>query len=114
MVIAFVIFSYNQRRYLKQIRNLELQQKLQQERQRISRDLHDNLGAYAAAIAANVSNINFTGNDVALHQLKDNSQAIINQLNDTIWALNKEAVSLTSVSDRFKLFLQKIKPNYPS
>lgn len=38
---------------------------------------------------------------------------MINQLNDTIWALNKEAISLTAISTRFKVFLHKIQPNYP-
>jgi signal transduction histidine kinase len=95
---------------------LELQHQLQHERERISRDLHDNLGAYAAAIASNVSTINNISNEKdqnVLNQLQNNSQSIINQLNDTIWALNKEAISLTIISDRFKVFLQKIQPNYP-
>ena len=113
-VIAFFIFRYNRNKYQQQIRTLELQQKIQAERQRISRDLHDNLGAYAAAIAANVSIINKKENDDIFNQLKNNSQAIINQLNDTIWALNKEQVSLTAISDRFKVFIQKIQLNYPN
>ncbi len=111
-LIVFIAFQYNRRKYIQQIRALELQHKIQEERHRISRDLHDNLGAYAAAIAANVSNIQQAKNENVFHQLKENSQAIINQLNDTIWALNKESVSLTAISDRFKVFLQKLKPNY--
>ena len=95
---------------------LEIKHEIQQERERISRDLHDNLGAYAAAIASNIAAIKDSQNVSEanlLHKLKNNSQSIINQLNDTIWALNKEAISLTAISDRFKIFLQKIQPNYP-
>lgn len=123
---GFIILFVQQilkRKYQKKLREFELQQYIQQERRRISRDLHDNLGAYAAAIAANVANIKNADEQenslpeqrhtISLRQLKDNSQAIINQLNDTIWALNKEAISLTAVSDRFKVFLHKIQLNYP-
>ena len=115
-IIALIVQQYSRQRYLKKIRALELQHQIQHERERISRDLHDNLGAYAAAIASNVStikNINNENNQAVLEQLQNNSQSIINQLNDTIWALNKEAISLTIISDRFKVFLQKIQPNYP-
>ncbi|MGI8950286.1 MAG: ligand-binding sensor domain-containing protein [Chitinophagaceae bacterium] len=115
--IAFIVQQYLYRQYQKKLRALELQHEIQHERERISRDLHDNLGAYAAAIASNVATIKTSENgkdENVLHQLKNNSQSIINQLNDTIWALNKEAISLTAVSDRFKVFLQKIQPNYPN
>jgi signal transduction histidine kinase len=113
-LVALFVRQYLHRRYQKKIRALQLQHEIQQERERISRDLHDNLGAYAAAIASNVSAIQNSQSDKnVLYQLKNNSQSIITQLNDTIWALNKEAISLTAVSDRFKIFLQKIQPNYP-
>lgn len=115
-IIALIVHQYNRKKYLKQIRTMQLQQEVQHERERISRDLHDNLGAYAAAIASNVSSIQNTG-DYAdkniLSQLKINSQSIINQLNDTIWVLNKKEIPLTAISDHFKIFLQKIRPNYP-
>ncbi|HEY5408539.1 MAG TPA: histidine kinase [Ginsengibacter sp.] len=114
--ISLVVQQYIRRRYLQKIRGLELQQQIQRERERISRDLHDNLGAYAAAIASNVSamkNISNENDQIILNQLQNNSQSIINQLNDTIWTLNKESISLTIISDRFKVFLQKIQPNYP-
>jgi len=115
-IITFIVQQTVHRQYQKKLTDLQLQQEIQNERERISRDLHDNLGAYAAAIASNVATIKNSqnGNDLnILHQLKDNSQSIINQISDTIWALNKEAISLTSVSDRFKVFLQKIQPNHP-
>ncbi len=116
-IIALIVQQYLKRRYQKKLNALKLSYEIQHERERISRDLHDNLGAYAAAIASNVSIMQTEqteGDKNVLHQLKTNSQSIINQLNDTIWALNKEAISLTAVSDRFKIFLQKIQPNYPN
>lgn len=82
------------------------------ERKRIAADLHDNLGAYAAAIASNVDQISMD-QSVPLQELKINSQAIVSQLNDTIWVLKKDNLSLTAISDRIKIFIQRIKPSYP-
>jgi signal transduction histidine kinase len=86
------------------------------ERKRIAADLHDNLGAYAAAISVNVDNItaNEKGQLNTMHEeLKNNSQAIVSQLNDTIWVLKKEQLALTSISDRLKVFIQKLNRSYP-
>ena len=117
IIIALIVRQYLKKRYQQKLDALNLTQEIQHERERISHDLHDNLGAYAAAIASNISTIqtnHYNTNTAVFNQLKNNSQSIINQLNDTIWALNKEHIYLTAVSDRFKVFLQKIRPNYPS
>lgn len=89
----------------------------EKERKRIAADLHDNLGAYAASIAANLDNITIVENNpdsvVAVQELRNNSHAIVSQLNDTIWALKKDTLSLTAISDRIKIFVQRIQPSYP-
>ncbi|RZM12387.1 MAG: hypothetical protein EOO88_45710, partial [Pedobacter sp.] len=87
------------------------------ERKRIAADLHDNLGAYAASIAANLDHIatqEMTADGkAALQQLKNNSQSIVAQLNDTIWVLKKDALPLTAISDRLKTFIHRIESSYP-
>jgi signal transduction histidine kinase len=45
--------------------------------------------------------------------LRSNSQSIVSQLGDTIWALKKDALSLTAISDRVKIVIQRIQNNYP-
>lgn len=89
----------------------------EKERKRIAADLHDNLGAYAASIASNLDNISIGQDDgdsqTALQELRNNSQSIVSQLNDTIWALKKDTLSLTAISDRIKIFVHRIQPSYP-
>ncbi len=89
----------------------------EKERKRIAADLHDNLGAYAASIASNLENISVANDNpdnlIAIQELRGNSQAIVSQLNDTIWALKKETLSLTAISDRIKIFVQRIQRSYP-
>ena len=87
----------------------------EQERKRIAADLHDNIGAYASAIRADVEKISDSGfvkNNVSLHNLQQHSQEIINSLRDTIWVLNKENITITGIGDRIKNYINKLQPTY--
>lgn len=87
------------------------------ERKRIAADLHDNMGAYASAIIANIDEIIENNNNInagTLSYLKSNAAEIMNSLRETIWTLSKEKISLTGITDRFKIYIQKIIPAYPS
>lgn len=87
----------------------------EQERKRIAADLHDNIGAYASAIRADVEKISVYGsekNKASLQNLEQHSQEIINSLRDTIWVLNKENITITGISDRMKNYITKLQPSY--
>jgi signal transduction histidine kinase len=85
------------------------------ERKRIAVDLHDNIGAYASAIKADIEKITNTGlqkNSNSLQNLQQHSQEIINSLRDTIWVLNKDHITITGISDRIKNYVSKLQPTY--
>ena len=85
----------------------------EKERKRIAADLHDNIGAYASAISADVENISgkgFTGTE--LQNLQLHSREIIYSLRDTIWVLNKDNITITGISDRIKNYINKLRPSY--
>ena len=88
------------------------------ERKRIAADLHDNLGAYAASIASNIDNLKSSQPGLAtvpaLGDLRSNAQEMVSQLNDTIWVMKKDALALTAISDRLKIFMQRIASAYPA
>lgn len=88
----------------------------EQERKRIAADLHDNIGAYASAIRADVEKITdhnrHEKNNPAFQNLQQHSQEIINSLRDTIWVLNKENITITGISDRIKNYINKLQPSY--
>lgn len=126
-VVAVILFyGYQKREKMKMTMMLEKEKDLalrsvakaeENERKRIAADLHDNLGAYAASIVSNVDliipEVKELRSGAALHELRNNSQAIVSQLNDTIWALKKDGLSLIDISDRIKIFIQRIQPSYP-
>lgn len=123
---VFLFRNYGKREKLKMSIMLEQEQRKsteavkeaeENERKRIAADLHDNLGAYAASLASNIDIIqmkNTDNNNTEMYKdLKLNSQSIISQLNDTIWVLKKESLSLTAISDKIKVFIKQIQPGYP-
>lgn len=86
------------------------------ERKRISADLHDNLGAYASAISSNVDDLiaaRGAVTDSVINSIKSNADDIMNSLMETIWVLNKTEILITSVSDRFKSYVARIRDSYP-
>lgn len=87
----------------------------EKERKRIAADLHDSLGSYAASIQANVDEMmkDTSHSWSNLDLLQSNSRQMVSLLGDTIWALRKERLKLSDISDKVKVFLQRLKPNYP-
>ena len=87
----------------------------EKERKRIAADLHDNIGAYATAISANVESISgkgFAASADQLQSLQQHSREINYSLRDTIWVLNKENITITGISDRIKNYINKLRPTY--
>ena len=85
------------------------------ERKRIAADLHDNMGAYAAAISSNIDILMMkkTNTDVELMEsIKGNASDIMGNLRDTIWILSSNSILLTAVSDRFKNYVKKLSNSF--
>jgi len=93
---------------------LAVQEAEESERRRIAADLHDNLGAYAASIAYNIEAVSNSplSQHMALRELRNSSEAMVAELGDTIWVLKKPSLHLTAISDRIKVFAQKLQNTY--
>jgi signal transduction histidine kinase len=98
-------------------RQFELQQTIQLERERISRDLHDNIGAYTSVLIASVEKLVQESSPLLFDQraqhIAENAKNIMNSLNETIWILNNDAITITDFFDRFKLYAMKTGRNFP-
>lgn len=103
LIIGFisVIRYYAQRKLKEELRQLEIKNKLRNERERISRDLHDHVGAQLANIISGLSLIDkYVEVDEReksikmMKSLKGDAEVTIKQLRETIWALNQNELTL--------------------
>ena len=94
---------------------IETQNKLQEQRLQISRDLHDNIGSQLTFIISSLDNLKY-GFTIANEGLKERILGIrnftketITELRDTIWAMNKEEISLLDLKTRITNFINNAK-----
>lgn len=95
------------------LNKIETQNKLQEQRLRISRDLHDNIGSQLTFIISALDNITYAfklKNERLGDKIKNISNFTSNtifELRDTIWAMNKPEISLEDLKVRITNFMDK-------
>lgn len=94
---------------------IETQNQLQEQRLRISRDLHDNIGSQLTFIISSIDNLKFglegAANSVTdkLGKISEFTSQTIYELRDTIWAMNKTDISIEDLQARISNFIEKAK-----
>lgn len=87
------------------LRRLEAE-KYQKEKERISRDLHDNVGGQLSYILYSIDGLNNENADKRETTVKNINQvakSVIDNLRDTIWAINDGNISLYDFCDKLKV-----------
>jgi len=114
---ALIIFGASYyviwQRYQLKSRKLEMKQQLVNERERISRELHDNIGSQLSYISNNIDWLaetpkTFTREEESkrLTIVNDTAKNLVADLRETIWAIKKESIMLDELADKLKSFLQ--------
>jgi signal transduction histidine kinase len=127
VLFIFVLFVISSLLYLKARKNaqeiirkdLEIKladqkelSRIQNERLRISQELHDNIGAYLTSISASVESIEKTNRElVDIELLKDRLRICMGELRRTAWLLNKSNFSLDELILRLRDFLKPFNQN---
>lgn len=92
---------------------IEIQNKLYDQRMRISQDLHDNIGARLSFIASSIQNLKYLKPQIdeneneKIELISKFAKQTINELRDTIWAMNKENLSLEDIKLRLTNFISE-------
>ena len=96
----------------------ETQKRLAEQRSRISSDLHDNIGAQLTFIVSSLNQLKFV--NLSPDQLSEKIDRIsnftvdtVNELRDTIWAMNKDAISVEDLQGRLAGLIQKAQESCP-
>ncbi len=117
LIIAFFILrQQNQKkRYAAEI-GLKEQEKLnaimrtqENERSRIAQDLHDNMGAYATSIMAQIDSLELAESikSERVKELRLDAENIMSTLRETIWILKTKEIRLSQFFDLLKAYAEK-------
>ncbi len=116
-IVGLVVNRRNKNVYRKKLAVLEAEHQLQLQRERISRDLHDNIGAYANAVLYKTELLERHENDLQrmelMADLKFASKDIITSLRETVWAFKKEEYTAEDCLLRIRNFMQTLSRYYP-
>lgn len=97
------------------LEKIESQNKLQEQRLSISRDLHDNIGAQLSFIVSAIDTIKYYVKDKdenligRLSNIGSFAKETIQELRDTIWAMNKQGITIKDLESRIANFIEKAK-----
>ena len=97
------------------ISQIENQNKLQEQRLNISRDLHDNIGSQLTFIISSVDNVKYAFEidnkklDDKLTNISSFAKETIVELRDTIWAMNSNEITFEDLESRIHNFIEKAK-----
>lgn len=111
LIVLLIVWRLNVIKLKKKLVEIETEQKLQQDRERISRDLHDNVGGQLSYVMFSLEGKEEPTQEKRIdknHQLANALRDVTGNLRETIWALNKEELSLQEIADKLKLYARNM------
>lgn len=111
-LISYLIYIWQKRKYIRKKHEWEIKNKLQKERLRISRDLHDNIGSQITYMVSSLDNLKYQQNiDVntkdKIESINSFGKQTIEELRNTIWVLKKESTTYEELQSRIRAYIER-------
>ncbi len=111
LVFSLLMWRLNVINLRKREQELEATKKLQEEKERISRDLHDNIGSSISFISTKTDWIiknRKVGNSMIedLNQVEHNAKKLMERLRETIWTITHHEITNFEFVDKLKPYIQ--------
>ncbi|ANH79971.1 hypothetical protein A8C56_02360 [Niabella ginsenosidivorans] len=117
LLSGLILFLFYKVKIIKQKRNYEQQQKIENERNRITEDLHDDIGSSLSSlrvysdVAGKLIEKDAEKARYLLDQISANTSRIMEDIGDIIWSLRPDKHNLFSIDSRIKNFVSEVLGN---
>lgn len=111
LLIALGLWLINRNNLKIKQNELIILQNLQKDKERIARDLHDNIGGQLSYIIYSLDGINDEGKEKRREITESISQSVkivISSLRETIWAISDANIKIQDFSDKLKVFARNL------
>lgn len=112
-LIAAISRYFSHQALKEKLRKLEVQQRIQKERERISRDLHDNVGSQITYIATSIDNLAVDKEAEEIRELGEFTRDTMRQLRETIWVINRDHISIDELRGKIIDYLAEVFKHTP-
>lgn len=104
IVVGSYLFLRGRRRYLARLNEIETRHRLKNEKDRISKELHDNIGTRLTTLTLSLRELErkSTISSPAMELIRNDVQTVIAELRDSIWAINENEITLEEFSDKVR------------
>jgi signal transduction histidine kinase/ligand-binding sensor domain-containing protein len=107
------IYLFSRQRLIRKNQELSILRQVQEERERISRDLHDHVGAQITYMITKLDHLQFKVPQAQelphrLEVISSQARSTMQLLRETIWAIRKEQVSLLEFTQKLKEYLSQM------
>ena len=111
LFVAVVLWWLNRNNLKKKQRELNLLKEMQSEKERIARDLHDNVGGQLSYVIYSLDGINNEDEETrteVTESINQSVRSVIGSLRETIWAISDANIKISDFSDRLKVFAKSL------
>lgn len=111
LLIVLGLWLYNRNNLKKKQLELQMLKNLQRDKERIARDLHDNVGGQLSYIVYSLDGINDEDKEKRkgiTESIYLSVRSVINSLRETIWAISDEGIKIQDFSDKLKVFSRNL------
>lgn len=113
-VIVLIVHFYNRNKFNQKIKILQNKNEMQQERERISRNLHDNLGAQANALLYGTEQLQNSNpsESILINNLNTTAKDMMISLRETIWVMKHDDATASEIWFRIINFCKQLSHFY--
>lgn len=111
LIVSVLLWRLNYIRLKRQKQEIIHTQKIQLEKERISRDLHDNVGGQLSYVLFSIDglvNEDKNKRTEVSNAISESIRNVILNLRETIWAINGESMSIYDLSDKLKVYARSL------